>query len=329
MILFSFFVFLFVSVLWLGFNGYYIILAGEILFALTKTIIDNVPSAYLYDYLQTRQKNMTKYWGYSNFYISAGTAVGAVIGACLFKSRGSAFILKVECVLIVAAIFLIMSLPNIVSGSKGEMTIKEKLSSYIKTIADIYREDAIRYYIIYSGIFASCSALFALFFQPLMKDAAFPIVMFGVVSFLNHFIRSCAGFITGKWLSKVKIKKFVVPLFVLYLCAFGAIFIILENKNIYLNFFLIFMICLIIGVQLSFLVLHVSRLHTFVPFEQRGSLMTVNNCIARLISATVLISSGFLTRHLELKEFFMLSLPVFIVFSGYFMIKTYKIDEKV
>ena len=32
------------SLLWLFFKGYYIIITGEILYALTKTILDNVPS---------------------------------------------------------------------------------------------------------------------------------------------------------------------------------------------------------------------------------------------------------------------------------------------
>ena len=326
-ILFAFFLFFIVSALWILFKGYYIVLAGEIIFALTKTIIDNVPSAYLYDYLKIRQKNMVTHWGYSNFYISAGTAVGAVVGAYLYKMYGSAFVLKTECVLIAVGIYLISTLPNITSEHKREETIKNKIKAYMETTVKIYKKEALRYYIIYSGIFASCSALFALFFQPLMKDAAFPVVMFGVVSFLNHFIRSCAGFITGKWLSNVRIKRFIIPLFILYLCAFGAIFVIFENKNIVLDFCLIATICLIIGVQLSFLILHISRLHRFVPFEQRGTLMAVNNCTARLISAAVLMLSGFFTRYLDLKEFFTIVFPVFIIFGSYFMIKTYRVKE--
>ena len=72
LLLTAFIIFLGISLLWLFFKGYYIIIAGEILYALTKTILDNVPSSYMYDYLSTQNKQMSKYWGYSNFLCHLG-----------------------------------------------------------------------------------------------------------------------------------------------------------------------------------------------------------------------------------------------------------------
>ena len=326
-LMFALTIFFGISLLWLFFKGYYVILAGEILFAVTKTIIDNVPSAYLYDYLTLKNKKMQKYWGYSNFYISFGTALGSLAGAYLYSLYGSKFILIAECVLIATSLILVASLPNIKPPKKEAETLGNKIKNYIEVTKNIYKNKSIRYYIFYSGLLASYSAMFALGFQPLMKNALFPVVMFGVIAFINHFVRSCSGIITGKWLSNLNIRKLIIPLFILYLCAFGCIFAILNIKNIIINFVLLLIICLIIGVQLVFLILHVSRLHKFVPLEQRGSLMSVNNCVARLISATVLISSRFFMGKVGLSSFFVVTLCVFLIFGSYTMVKSYQIKE--
>ena len=45
-----------INLMWLVGHGYFIILLGEILFGLSKVMMDNAMSGYLYDYLSSKNK---------------------------------------------------------------------------------------------------------------------------------------------------------------------------------------------------------------------------------------------------------------------------------
>lgn len=327
LMIFAFALFLGIWLLWLFFKGYYIIILGEILYALIKTIFDNVPSGYAYDYLKTKNKQMEKYWGYSNFYMSFGIAAGSLLGAFLYSKYGSSLILIAESVLMIICILLISSLPNIKPPKPEQKSFNDKLNEYISVTKNICTNKSIIYYILYSGLLNALSYLFALGFQPVMQNALFPVVLFGIIYFVNYFIKSCAGIVVGKWLKNIQIRLLILPLFILYLIAFGFIFIILSCKNIIVDFILMTLICLIIGLQIIFLILHISRLHKFVPMENRGSLMTINNSVARFLPAVFLISSRLFMDKLGVGIFFFIVFIFFVIFGSYVIIRTYEIKD--
>ena len=55
--LISFVIFLGINFMWLFGHGYFVILLGEILFGVSKVLMDNAVSGYLYDYLITKNNN--------------------------------------------------------------------------------------------------------------------------------------------------------------------------------------------------------------------------------------------------------------------------------
>ena len=181
--------------------------------------------------------------------------------------------------------------------------------------------------ILYSGLLTSYSILFALSFQPLMQNALFPIALFGVISFCNHGMRALSGVISGKFMRNFNIRKMVVPLFILYILVFICIFKILSLTKIVTVILLLIFICAVIGIQLVFTILHISRLHKFVTIDKRGSLMAVNNFVSRIMAAIVLISSKIFIDKLGLYNFFIIVFLIFIIFSTYFIINILKLKE--
>ncbi|MBR6721969.1 MFS transporter [bacterium] len=332
LLIISFLIFLFITVLWLFFKGYYVILAGEILFAISKVMMDNANSGYLYDYLEN--KNMVKYWGYLNFYLAFGTAVAAIIGTFLYQHYGSEFILITETVLISISILLVITLPDIKSEAQKSLNdlslvkdFKNKIEDFKNSVKNIYSKTEMRHYIFYSGLLSSLSILFAVSFQPLMQHAMFPVALFGVVAFINHGIRALSGVVAGKFLRSLNIRKMIIPLYALYFVAFFCVFKMISVTNVKLTFALLFVICLIIGVQLSFTILHVSRLHKFVSIDYRGSLMSVNNFVSRTLAAIILMSSKLFIGPIGLKAFFMIAFACFVVFGSLSMVNAYKVKE--
>ena len=329
LLLLSFAVYLVMTLLWLFYKGYYIIMAGEILYAVSKVMLDNSMSGYLYDYLQKNQKadKMVKYYGYLNFYLALGTAAAAIFGTFLYSKYGSHTILWIQFAMIIVSITLVSTFTNIKPENTEIINLKKRVALFLENSKSIFNNTQIRYHILFSGILTSLSILFALSFQPLMKNALFPIFMFGVVSFMNHGIRSLAGVIAGKWLRGLNLQKIALPLVVNYIFGFILIFLALRFKLIPLVTVSIFLLCLIIGTQLIFTILHISRLHKFVPTENRGNIMSVNNLISRSAAAVILLSSKFFVNKIGFEVYYGIIFVLFVVICTYLALKIVKIKE--
>ena len=322
-------IFLFVTISWLFQQGFWIILAGEMMLAISKVMLDNSVSGYLYDFLnQNKSKQqMPKYYGYAQFFLAMGTVMASIIGTVLFTKYGSKTVLICQFFFLLFGIHLINSLPDIRSCLK-RYPFKESLNNFVSMTKEIYKNPNIKYYIYYSGLFTSFSILFAISFQPLMQKSLFPIFMFGVIAFLNHGIRALSGILAGKVQKWINIRSMIIPLYTLYVIAFILIFTINKIKNISVITILLFIICLIIGYQLLFTILHVSRLHKFVQIENRGNLMATNGIVSRGISAVVLISSKLLMDKMDLAHFYYCAFAIFILICTYFTVKTYQIKDE-
>lgn len=330
LLIISFIIFMGFYTLWLFCHGYYVILAGEILFGISKVMMDNAMSGYLYDYLafNDNKSAMVKYYGYLNFYLSLGTALAGLIGTYMYSKFGSGTVIISEIILIMCSIMLVVSLPSIKSVKTKTEVISQKITRFFDAVKDLYKNVSIKYYIFYAGILTSFSILFALSFQPLMQNALFPIFLFGVIAFVNHAVRALSGIVAGKWLRNFDIKKLVIPLFILYILAFSCVFKILSLTSIPLLLLMLLFICLVIGVQVIFTILHVSRIHKFVTIEKRGTLMAINNFVSRVMAAIVLISSKLFIDKLGLNFFFAIAFMVFLVTCSYFMVKIIKLKEQ-
>lgn len=313
----SFSIYLGITFLWLSFKGFWIVLIGEILFGISKIIMDNVMSGYLYDYLDknNQESKMNKYYGHLNSFLALGTAVAAIIGTTIYSFLGIKSILVTEIFIISITIALISSLPNI-KGIRKE-SLRENISIYLSSTKNILNNENIKYHILLSGIFTACSILFALSFQPLIQKSFLPIFMFGVVAFLNHSVRSISSYISG-YLKNFSINATAKFLLIAYSAAFILLIQAFTVKNPIFSTFIIVIICTIIGVQLIFTIHHISRLHTFVTTENRGTLMSINNFVSRSLAALVLITSKLYFEYsAAFNQYFAIVLVVFFIFSLY------------
>ncbi|MBQ3310978.1 MFS transporter [bacterium] len=328
LLIFSFTIFLGIVLLWIFFKGFYIILFGEIMFGISKVIMDNTMSCYLYDYLSANNKQnmMPRYYGYLNFFLAAGTCVAAILGTWIYSKFGFKNLLFIQSLLILISIFLIFTLPNI---KFKRDTIKNKFYKFFNISKEIYNNKSIKYYILFSGLLTSISILFVTSFQPLMQNSMFPITLFGIIAFTNHGTRMLSGVIAGKLLKNINIKALIIPLFLLYIIGFCIVFFIMQMKNIPLITALLFIICLIICLQLTFTILHISRIHKFISIEKRGNLMSINNFISRAFAFVILISSKLFIKDLGLQEYFSIIFALYLLFGSYIIIKLYKVKDLV
>lgn len=322
----SFIIYLAVILSWLFFRGYYIVLIGEIFCAISKVIMDNVISGYLYNVLQSNdlESKMPKYYGYINSSLALGTAFAAIIGTLLYSKFGFNTLLITQTGIILTAILLLRELPNIKTLQYIPSELKKKSKSFLCSIKILLKKENLKYHILYSGILTSCSILFALSFQILIQNSHLPVLIFGLVAFLNHGIRATASYF-AKLFDKFSLTKLSNILLYLYTLAFMLILLSNNYNNKVLTLISIGIICLFIGLQLIFTILHISRAHTLIINKQRGTLMAVNNFVSRFLAALVLITSKIFTNTQTGFEFYyMIMLILFIIISLRLVLKISK-----
>ncbi len=320
-------VYLIANVLWFFHSGYWIILCGEILYAISKVSMDIANSGYLYDYLATikMESHMPKYLGYLNFYLAAGTAVVCLIGAKLYENFGSSNVLIIEIILLSISSLMLLMLKDIPSAKKGKLKISERYKDFLSGVNFVWNNDKIRDYILYSGLLVALSILLALAFQPLMLKAAFSITLFGVVTCANHGLRAVFSAFAGR--VPFKLYNMRVPLYIAFILCFIGIFILSFSKNVQLNLVILLTICIIIGFQLLFTILHIARIHKNVDSSCRGMAMSVNNVVPKILTVIILLSSHFFMNNTEMWKFYMYFFVFFLISGAFLLVKTKNIKE--
>ncbi len=288
---FSYSLYLARLVLWYFFGGYWIVLTGEILYAISKAFYSGVADGYIYDYLKSKGKTQKMLSGYGrlNFWMSMGTALASLIGPLLYKKYGFPVLIIIEIILNVSSIGLLFLLPKVPSTHKKIKGLRTKYRELYMITKDTLSNPNLSPYIFYSGSIAATTMVFIWSFQPLMKMTAIPVAWFGVVFFINHVIRALAAIAlpyTLRFISLVNIGKLT---YVLYLLSFISTIVMIQFQNAFIGMALLSFICIAIGFQLTFTLGSVSRLHTLVPSEVRSTSASVNNLISRFMAGVMLI----------------------------------------
>lgn len=324
MLIFSFSMFLLRLVLWsvlvAGFepfkaNAYWIILAGEVLYSLSKASYAGVADGYIYDYLKSQNKTnrMLQRYGKMNFCMSIGTAIASFIGPILYKRYGFPVLITIEIILNVSAIGLLFLLPKVPSARKRIKGLKAKYKELFTISKNALKNEKIKYFMFYSGMLAGTTMVFVWSFQPLMKTAGIPVVLFGVIYAINHGCRALAGILLPKTIDLFPLKTLGKITFTLFVVSFLSCAAVVRFQSPVLGFILLTFICIVIGFQWSFTMANISRLHSYVGSEERSTVASVNNMISRSIAGILLILFKFLLDDISLQNSFFVYLSIFLI----------------
>ena len=326
LLLSSFIIYLSVIVSWIYFRGYYIILLGEVFCAISKVIMDNVMSGYLYCFLQNKEKEnkMPKHYGYLNFSLALGTTVASILGTFLFSKFGFNILLTAQSFIIIVSILLLSLMPNI-QNKKTKKSFINSLQNFSKTIKLILNNKNIKYHIFLSGFLTAYSILFVLSFQLIIIKTSLPIFIFGAIALTNHGLRAIASLSSNTFFKRFDLSQIAKILFILYVIAFFLILFTYHTQNKLIALATMVLICIFIGLQLIFTILHISRAHAFIKNSQRGSLMSVNNFISRTSTMAILLSSKiFIDKYFYFDIYYIILFIIYLIIAS---VLTYKITN--
>ncbi len=302
LIIISYLMFTLRVLLWIFFSGFWVILAGEILYGLFKALFRGNVDSYIYELLKKNniEAKMMSGYGKLSLYTSIGSALSCIAGAILYKYTGFKTILILELVFQIVAVILLCFIPNIPAANKPGRTFTQHLNDLRQSILSTITNEKINYLVYYSAFLTGMTTVFVWNFQPLLKYSHAPVILFGVVSFVNQLLRgiggACANFFVK--LFKTSITKieymFVILAFLMILSAY-------KVNNYIFSALAIFIVSAAIMLFVVFNIYTVSKIHANTPDASRASTSSTSTFWGDFSAFIMLISFKFLYDGVGLK----------------------------
>jgi len=154
----------------------------------------------------------------------------------------------------------------------------------------------------------------------MMKLAAVPVGLFGVVMFTNNTMRSVGSLLTHRLLTYIRLDLLGKLIFA---CNAVCLFIGWVFQKAIIGYwglclFFIFLLCICITLQLMFTIAQISRLQQVAEPEIRTQIAATNMMIARFCVAVLLIIPKYLTELFPLMTLYLIYGILFIG-AGWFL----------
>ena len=299
-------------VLWINFSGFWIVLSGEILYGLFKSLYRGNVDSYIYEYLEQKKSGseMIDKYGKWAFYTSLGSAVSCIAGVILYKFYGFHTILYIELITQVLAISCLLLLPN----TKAKNGKKIEPLTYIKNIINgaksVFTNTKVNYNVYYSAMLTGFTSIFVWNFQPLLKLSSAPVILYGIINFINQIFRAIGGLIAKDFASKL--KKYLIA--IEYFAVLSSFILLIAGyyiKNYIFIFCALFIICMAIILFMIFNVFNISNLHKNTENSGRATSASVNTFAEDFASFILLLNFKFIYDKLGIYN----TLTIFMVFA--------------
>lgn len=278
------------AVLWLLFSGYWIVLIGEISYALSRSFFSGIVDSYMCDYLKTldRQDKMTKCYGRLNFFMSLSSALSALIGPFMLVDFSLAYLIVLEAVFILMAIYFLCRLPEVPVFNKGRGNLMQKYHHIYNVLKVVFHKNHLWVPMFYSGLFSATTILLVWCFQPLMLKSLIPVVCFGIISFINHITRASFSIHIQKIMNLFSLQKIQNMACFLFVSSILGLSLSFWVANMTLSIVCLLLSCLATGMQLAYTVAAIAYVHSQIKSGNRSLISNLNFMIAAVLSSVLL-----------------------------------------
>lgn len=310
----SFSLFLLRCILWLNFTGFYIILIGEMLVVLSRSLFQGIYDSYIYEFLEEKKQTdkLAKYYGIINSYLNIGTGSASLLCSFLYPRYALQTLLILELISTCVALVLMSMVPNIKKRHRAK-TLQKHFSEMTASVKKTLSDKRINHYIVMSAIFASSTYIYIWNFQPIMKSTGVAVSIFGIVYVCNFSFRALAGYLSGYLARKINYNR-LAAIVILHICiAFCGLAIAETYRNQYITLTVLLLICIGIGAQLLFHILTIASLQKITASDIRATASSSYNLVAQGIAGIMLSSFKFLATNMDFKQIYLLYLALYVV----------------
>lgn len=313
-------------VLWINFSGFWIVLIGEILYGLFKSLYRGNVDSYIYEYLQQKNKShiMINKYGKLSFYSSMGSALSCVVGAILYKYFGFKFILYIELITQIIAVTSLLFLPNTQKTNTDIVRSSQYVKNIFKGIKSVFINNKINYYVFYSALLSGLTSVFVWNFQPLLKLSSAPVILYGIISFINQIFRAIGG-LSAKVFAQKHTNKLITTEYISVLVSFILLIAGYHIKNYILIFISLIIICGAILLFVIFNVFNISNLHKYTFDQNRATSASVSIFAEDFASFFLLLNFKFLYDKIGITN----TLIVYMLFASIILLPIFRKKIKI
>ena len=303
-----------------------IIFLGEILYAFVIVSFVGTGDSYIYEFLKTENKTvaMLKRYGRLYFWISIGTSISSLTGAYIYGELGAKMVILLTLIFTSISTLLLFFIPDIdVKPNKNLATMRQKYLSIYSEMRHAFKSKEFINLVAFSAFLTAAYQIFMWSMQPAMKLALVPVTLFGVIFFLNHMARASGSYFAHKILKKFNLVKLGWIVYFGFVLSFLAMMGIGEKTPLLLTLFILVFICLMISLQVTWLISAIARIHEISTSKNRAFSASVNSMVGRLLTAVCLILSKFILDGNPLSMNLLIFLILFL--PSAFILKKWKV----
>ena len=197
--------------LWIYGSGFWFILAGELLFGLSMSMISGTLEAYMYDLLkkQSKEKAFHKKFAKYNMMNDLGLLIAVLVGGVVYKNVGEDFTVWLCVIAMILAIILMLFMPEVKEYKRIVREDKNKFRDILDISWKTLKNYDIRWMIFFSSIYGILTLVIMWGLQAVMINRDIPVYLYGMVFAINSFGRACWAGLSARFLDKMGLKNVI------------------------------------------------------------------------------------------------------------------------
>lgn len=313
---------------WIFGYGFWWILLGELLFALSIAFVSGTVEAYLYDLLKKRHKEhlfhkkLSKMEAFGGIGLMTATFTGALLYQFIGPETPVCF--SIGCLVICTIILLLM--PDVPESRRHVAENKSKMQDILSIVRFAIKHTQIRWLILYPAMYGMLTLILMWGLQSVMIVRDVPVYMFSVILGGNAISRIFWSSASGKLLERFGLNNVIrLAGLVIVVSSIGACLAVhVPYGMVYVCLFLMLMgsgsVCLT-DIVTSTLI------HHRIESDERATVISVKSMVCTAFSGVGMIALKPLFDTIGVGETFMIS-SLLIVPILAFSIKLYRMHLK-
>lgn len=317
---------------WLSGEGFFAVLAGELLFSLGISLSSGTLEAYLYDLLKKTHRENLFHEKLSRFEMvsNGGLFFSTLVGAPLYYYVHPEAPIWGCVIALILGITLLCFLPDVPEARRQVDKQTSKIKDILNIVKFTARQPQIRWLILYPSIYGLLTFILMWSLQSVMMERSIPVVLFSFIYAANSLVRMGWSGISGRLLEKMGLNKVIYLTLVVIGVSMAA-----ASLSVYVSIVWVY-VCLalmIIG-NSSICLANITTsilIHHQIDSDERSTVISVKSMASRALSSIGLISLKPLIDSCGLGQTFLFACVLLVptILSAVFLLKMrLKLEKK-
>lgn len=321
--------------IWIFGSGFWLILVGELIFAVSISFISGTLEAYFYDLLKKRHKEAKFHKKYAkmkflnNIFITVATLTGAFI----YQYFGPLVPVWLSVICYTAGTIIIALLPDVPESKRIVAENKSKWQDILDISTYAMKHKEIKWLMVFPAVYGSLTLVLLWGLQSVMIIKNIPVTLFGIIMGINYIARTIWSGLSGKILERIHLSGIIKLLSVIIVIAAVGACISQYVPTAMTYVCLILMILGSSSVVLSNIATTVLINHR-IQSDERATILSVSSMVNRIFWGFSMISLKPLFDHIGVSQTFMVAalllIPILACASHLYKmhLQTLKTEEK-